>query len=75
MTVAGLFQGDGRCFRIHPSVPNPRLVTADKVDTGPDLLRLRRAVQEDYVNRIPFVDEPLRAGLRRMRAERGDRAS
>jgi hypothetical protein len=51
-------------------------VTADKVDTGPDLLRLRRAVQEGYVNRIPFADdEPLRAGLRRVRAEREDRAS
>jgi hypothetical protein len=63
-------------FRIHPSVPNPRLAAADKVDTGPDLLRLRRAVQEGYVNRIPFIDdEPLRAGLRRTRAERGDRAS
>ena len=43
--------------------PNARLVTADKVDTGPDLFRLRRAVQEGYVNRILFADdEPLRAG-------------
>ncbi|HWD72736.1 MAG TPA: hypothetical protein VG779_09435 [Actinomycetota bacterium] len=32
-------------------------MTADKVDTGPDLLRLRRAVQEGYVNRILFVDD------------------
>ena len=79
-TTARFSQGDGRCFQILPSVPNARLVTADKLTTGRDLRRLRRAVQEGYVNRILFVDdEPLEAmqavAVPDWKAERRDRVS
>ncbi|HXL41974.1 MAG TPA: hypothetical protein VN986_05505 [Actinomycetota bacterium] len=58
-------------FQILSSVPNARLGTADKVDSGTrPSLRMRWAVQEGYVNRILLADEVLT-----LKAERGDRAS